>query len=489
MSMESTILTKPECLVYKLPPRNSVRGYRAADWGLDKPSWTGRMRVTARDEKVSIKLEDTTNGQLFAECPITEYPTKDIESVNDSSRYFVLRIQNQGRSAFIGIGFRDRGDSFDFNVALQDHYKWVKNSNEPAEPSNVPKLNLGLAEGQTFKINLAGKMNADRERPKPTSTSGISLLPPPPSKSNPGAAPSGNLLNLAAPPQAAAQPTSSTSTEDDFGDFNAPTTQSSNWVSFYMMSRKALRRAAAQSNPNCLGSSSARKASSFPPAEIAAAMRLQGPTRVQNHDFLHVFSDTKKPAVSGPLAIEMRLLPEEQQNFIRSELALIEKESSDASHTGYILQLAKEFDEFLALRFPDVKRYGLEGSETIMLWFDTILNEVDKDNHVTIGMTHRGRNNLLVCLLGLRADIMFGKMSGKPEFPFDPEHEKIIGDVLSHLQISSTLDSGVSVSLLPNPSHLDAINPAAMGKARSKMDHGGKALCIQCHGDGSLIGQ
>ncbi|CBY38939.1 unnamed protein product [Oikopleura dioica] len=113
---------------------------------------------------------------------------------------------------------------------------------------------------------------------------------------------------------------------------------------------------------------------------------------------------------------EMRLLPEEQQNFIRSELALIEKESSDASHTGYILQLAKEFDEFLALRFPDVKRYGLEGSETIMLWFDTILNEVDKDNHVTIGMTHRGRNNLLVCLLGLRADIMFGKMSEFGDF-------------------------------------------------------------------------
>ena len=56
MSMESTILTKPECLVYRLPPRNSVRGYRAADWGLDKPAWTGRMRVTARDEKVSIKV-------------------------------------------------------------------------------------------------------------------------------------------------------------------------------------------------------------------------------------------------------------------------------------------------------------------------------------------------------------------------------------------------------------------------------------------------
>ncbi|CAG5091138.1 Oidioi.mRNA.OKI2018_I69.PAR.g12878.t1.cds [Oikopleura dioica] len=236
MSMESTILTKPECLVYRLPPRNSVRGYRAADWGLDKPAWTGRMRVTARDEKVSIKLEDTTNGQLFAECPITEYPTKDIESVNDSSRYFVLRIQNQGRSAFIGVGFRDRGDSFDFNVALQDHYKWVKNANAPSDPGNVKPLNLGLAEGQTIKINLSGKMGEGRERPKQAaSTSGISLLPPPPSKTNPAApaAPgtaSGNLLNLAPPPQPAA-PSSST-TDDDFGDFSAPTTQSSNWVSF-----------------------------------------------------------------------------------------------------------------------------------------------------------------------------------------------------------------------------------------------------------------
>ena len=84
---------------------------------------------------------------------------------------------------------------------------------------------------------------------------------------------------------------------------------------------------------------------------------------------------------------------------------------------------------------------------------------------------------------------MFGKMSGIPEFPFDADHERIIGDVLSHLSISSNLESGNKVSLLPNPSHLDAINPAAMGKARSKMEKGDNVLCIQCHGDGSLIGQ
>lgn len=80
-----------------------------------------------------------------------EYPGIAVETVSDSSRYFVLRIQDDngedlstpatpeyfltllkdvsyhlllaGRSAFIGVGFGDRGDAFDFNVALQDHFK------------------------------------------------------------------------------------------------------------------------------------------------------------------------------------------------------------------------------------------------------------------------------------------------------------------------------------------------------------------------------
>ena len=69
-----------------------------------------------------MQLEDKNNGQLFAEAPITEFPTKSIEPVSDSSRYFVLKIENQGRTAFIGVGFADRSDSFDFNVALQVFY-------------------------------------------------------------------------------------------------------------------------------------------------------------------------------------------------------------------------------------------------------------------------------------------------------------------------------------------------------------------------------
>lgn len=63
-----------------------------------------------------------------------------------------------GRSAFIGIGFTDRGDAFDFNVSLQDHFKWVKQeteiSKESQEMDSRPKLDLGFKEGQTIKLSI-----------------------------------------------------------------------------------------------------------------------------------------------------------------------------------------------------------------------------------------------------------------------------------------------------------------------------------------------
>lgn len=59
-------------------------------------------------------------GDLYAKGPIETYPGVAIEPVTDSSRYFVIRLQNDnGQTAFVGMGFADRGDSFDLNVALQ----------------------------------------------------------------------------------------------------------------------------------------------------------------------------------------------------------------------------------------------------------------------------------------------------------------------------------------------------------------------------------
>ncbi|XP_026858086.1 adaptin ear-binding coat-associated protein 1 [Electrophorus electricus] len=180
---ESIICVKPDISVYRIPPRATNRGYRAADWKLDAPDWTGRMRITAKGKVAYIKLEDKLSGELFAQAPVQEYPGIAVETVNDSSRYFVLRIQDDnGRSAYIGVGFSDRGDAFDFSVALQDHFKWVKQENEISKSAQAadsgPKMELGFKEGQTITLNIG--QGKKRDKPRPQSSGGLGLLPPPP---------------------------------------------------------------------------------------------------------------------------------------------------------------------------------------------------------------------------------------------------------------------------------------------------------------------
>ncbi|KAJ8319764.1 hypothetical protein KUTeg_001351 [Tegillarca granosa] len=158
---ERVLCVKNKVFVYRIPPRPSNRGYRAADWKLDAPDWTGRLRVVAKGNDLFIKLEDK-EGELFASCPVKEYPGIAVEAVTDSSRYFVLRIQDDnGRSAFIGIGFEDRGDSFDLNVSLQDHFKWLKQEEDAKkttkEFNSGPKLDLGFKEGQSITINIGSQ--------------------------------------------------------------------------------------------------------------------------------------------------------------------------------------------------------------------------------------------------------------------------------------------------------------------------------------------
>ena len=128
---ESVLLVKREVFVYTLPPRQSARGYRAADWSLDAPTWTGRLRVVSRESggggngaTLFIKLEDASSGRLYAQCPVEAFPGVAVEQVLDSSRYFVIRlVSDDGRSAFVGIGFAERSDAFDLNVTIQDYFK------------------------------------------------------------------------------------------------------------------------------------------------------------------------------------------------------------------------------------------------------------------------------------------------------------------------------------------------------------------------------
>ena len=104
---------------------------------------------------------------------------------------------------------------------------------------------------------------------------------------------------------------------------------------------------------------------------------------------------------------------------------------------------------------------------------------------------------MLTGLLNFPPVAMFRKMRGLPEFP--PEQSGA-GDVLSHLCASIDI-GGVHVTMLPNPSHLEAVNPVAVGKARGRHmtkgtgeysesgQMGDTAICVQIHGDAALAGQ
>ncbi|KAK9685629.1 Protein of unknown function (DUF1681), partial [Popillia japonica] len=213
----------------------------AADWNLAEPTWVGRLRLISKNEECYIKLEDKTSGELYAKCPIEIYPGPSIESVSDSSRYFVLRIQDDnGRSAFIGIGFGDRSDSFDLNVALQDHFKWKNKEKQITNEPNQPELDLKFKEGETIKINMkiTKKDGTDTTTPKGKlrTAGGLGLLPPPPGSTNRLPAPPGS-----SPASSPAHVPKSNTSNDSWTEFtSAPTkvppqaspSSNTNWVQF-----------------------------------------------------------------------------------------------------------------------------------------------------------------------------------------------------------------------------------------------------------------
>ena len=227
-TIERVLCLVAECHIYKIPPRSSAQGHRANDWN-GHHLWTGRCRVVAKGSVCEIKLEESNTGNLFATCPVNcdaDAPPS-VEAVLDSSRYFVLRIEDgSGKHAFIGLGFTDRSHAFDFNAALQDFRREINSEKERAEAppaAEGPKLDLSLKEGQTIKVKIAGRSGAAKKAPAGVvGSSGFSLAPPPANPTSAGAA-------------AAAAAAADFS---DFGDFAsaapapAPTGGEDDWTSF-----------------------------------------------------------------------------------------------------------------------------------------------------------------------------------------------------------------------------------------------------------------
>jgi len=152
------------------------------------------------------------------------------------------------------------------------------------------------------------------------------------------------------------------------------------------------------------------------------------------------------------------------------------------------------FENFLQKRFPGQKRFSLEGAENfipavqILIEHGATLGVKD----FVFGMAHRGRLNMLANVLEKPATLIFAEFAGKE---FDESH--LLGDVKYHLGYVSkrNYEDGktVTLTLCPNPSHLEAVGPVVQGLARSKAEKEklevAQIVPVVVHGDASVAGQ
>jgi len=160
------------------------------------------------------------------------------------------------------------------------------------------------------------------------------------------------------------------------------------------------------------------------------------------------------------------------------------------------LTAAEGFEKFLDTKFTGTKRFGLEGGESTIPAIEEVIRRGAElgIREVAFGMAHRGRLNVLTNVLSKSFTAMFSEFQGTPAKPNDVQGS---GDVKYHLGTSSDRDFGgetVHLSLVPNPSHLEFVDPVVVGKVRAKQsirkDHDRLAVMpILIHGDAALSGQ
>lgn len=207
-SIQRVLFITNKVHVYNIPPLIPGKGHVAASWTADdnkRQIFTARLRVIetsipqpdgSEKVKTDIVLEDSSNGQLFAAAPYVAQAV--VEPVSDSSRFFALRVQDEaGRKASLGVGFEERGESFDFGVSLQEARKslgWEQSGPPGKKPdmerkNSEEKRDYSLKEGETITVSLPGRSQRRKPAPEPQSNaplSSFSLAPPPSASSSRG---------------------------------------------------------------------------------------------------------------------------------------------------------------------------------------------------------------------------------------------------------------------------------------------------------------
>ena len=162
---------------------------------------------------------------------------------------------------------------------------------------------------------------------------------------------------------------------------------------------------------------------------------------------------------------------------------------------------AEGLEQFLDVKYTGTKRFGLDGGEAMIPALEQVIKRGGNlgVKEVVLGMPHRGRLNVLTNVMAKPFEALFYEFKGGSANPDDIEGS---GDVKYHLGASSDREfdgNKVHLSLSPNPSHLEAVDPVVLGKARAKQDQfkehpramadRGTVIPLLLHGDAAFAGQ
>ena len=216
---------------------------------------------------------------------------------------------------------------------------------------------------------------------------------------------------------------------------------------------------------------------------------------------LRQIMDRLRKTYCGTIGVEfMHISDPDQKAWIQERIEHIE------NHTEFTVEgrrailerliEAEGLERFLDVKFVGTKRFGLDGGEALIPGLEQILKRGGQlgVQDIVIGMPHRGRLNILAHVMDKRYTALFSEFQGRSS---QPEEMRGSGDVKYHLGTSADREfdgTTIHLSLTPNPSHLEAVNPVVMGKVRAKQDQSGdtersQVMAILMHGDAAFAGQ
>ena len=227
---------------------------------------------------------------------------------------------------------------------------------------------------------------------------------------------------------------------------------------------------------------------------------LTGDAAPQGMASLREILESLRGAYCGTMAVEyMHIQHPEQKAWLQQRL---EPKSARAPLTPDAkkriverLIEAEMFEHFLHTRFVGHKRFSMEGGEAGVAILDELVERAGAANvgEIVIGMAHRGRLTVLATIIGKTLSQIFSEFEGN----IDPETTQGSGDVKYHLGASgvrATRTREVIVSVAPNPSHLEAVDPVVEGIVRPKQERLGdteraRVIPVLIHGDAAFAGQ